>query len=275
MIELGKRQDISSLAALSGETRVFAIVGDPIAQVKSPFAVTQALNALGRNCVVVPIHVTQSDFGDFVRGAGLAKNLDGLIATVPHKFAAYARCTSATDRAHFLRAVNVIRRNPDGTWHGDMFDGQGFVDAMRASGAEPRGKRALLVGAGGAGSAIALALIEAGLSELLVHDIDHARRDQLLARLKSKNGAIVDAGSTDPKGCALVVNATPIGMGLDDPFPLQIDHLTSDMFVGDVITEPAVTPLIQVARRLGCRTQTGAEMFDAQLRSIRDFLIGG
>ncbi|MGB9117227.1 shikimate dehydrogenase family protein [Bradyrhizobium sp.] len=275
MIEPGTRQDIGNLAALSGETRVFAIVGDPIAQVKSPFAVTQALNALGRNCVVVPIHVTQSDFDDFVRGAGLAKNLDGLIATVPHKFAAYAQCTSATDRAHFLRAVNVMRRNPDGTWHGDMFDGQGFVDAMRASGAEPRGKRALLVGAGGAGSAIALALIEAGLSELVVHDVDQARRDELLARLEAKNAAVVDAGSTDPRGCALVVNATPLGMRLDDPFPLQIDHLTSGMFVGDVITEPGVTPLIQAARRLGCRTQIGTEMFDAQLRSIRDFLIGG
>jgi shikimate dehydrogenase len=275
MIEIGTRRDINNYAALSGETRVFAIIGDPIAQVKSPFAVTQALNALGRNCVVVPMHVTQSDFDDFVRGAGLVKNLDGLVITVPHKFAAYAHCSSATKRAHFLRAVNVMRRNPDGAWHGDMFDGHGFVDAMRTSGAEPGGKRALLVGAGGAGSAIALALIDAGLSELMVHDKDQARRDELLARLKAKHGAVVHAGSTDPQGCALVVNATPIGMRRDDPYPLQIDHLTSDMFVGDVITEPAVTPLIQAARQLGCKTQIGAEMFDAQLRSIRDFLIGG
>ena len=123
MIEIGTRRDINNYAALSGETRVFAIIGDPIAQVKSPFAVTQALNALGRNCVVVPMHVTQSDFDDFVRGAGLVKNLDGLVITVPHKFAAYAHCSSATKRAHFLRAVNVMRRNPDGAWHGNMFDG--------------------------------------------------------------------------------------------------------------------------------------------------------
>jgi len=275
MIEPRTRHDLSNLASLSGQTRVFAIVGDPIAQVKSPFAVTQALNALGRNCVVVPLHVAQSDFDDFVRGAGLIKNLDGLIATVPHKFAAYAQCASATNRAHFLHAVNVLRRNPDGTWHGDMIDGQGFVDAMRLSGVEPSGKRALLVGAGGAGSAIALALIEVGLSELLIHDIDHARRDQLSMRLKATYGAVVNVGSPDPLGCALVVNATPIGMSRNDPFPLQIDHLTSDMFVGDVITDPAVTPLIHAARRLGCRTQIGVEMFDAQLQNIRDFLIGG
>jgi shikimate dehydrogenase len=156
-----------------------------------------------------------------------------------------------------------------------MFDGHGFVDAMRASGAEPAGKRALLVGAGGAGSAIALALIDAGLSELVVHDKDQVRRDELLARLKAKHTAVVHAGSPDPQGCAVVVNATPIGMRRDDPYPLQIDHLTSDMFVGDVITEPAVTPLIQAARRLGCKTEIGAEMFDGQLQSIRDFLIGG
>lgn len=274
MIELGARQDCNTYSALSGETRVFAIIGDPIAQVKSPFAVTRALNALGRNSVVVPMHVTQSDFDAFVRGAGLARNLDGLIATVPHKFAAYAHCSSATDRVHFLHAVNVMRRNPDGSWHGDMFDGQGFVDAMRASGVEPKGKRALVVGAGGAGSAIALALIDAGVAELLIHDQDRERRDELVRRLQVKFGAAVHAGSTDPHGCGLVVNATPMGMRREDPCPLQVERLTSDMFVGDVITEPAVTVLIKAARHLSCKTQIGAEMFDAQLHRIRDFLIG-
>ena len=158
MIE-GSSPQGGAYGALSGNTRVVAIVGDPIAQVKSPFAVTRALNALGRNCVVVPMHVAPSDFDMFIQGATVAKNLDGLIATVPHKFAAYAHCVSATGRADFLRAVNVIRRSPDGRWHGDMLDGQGFVNAMRASGFEPEGRRALLVGAGGAGSAIALSLI--------------------------------------------------------------------------------------------------------------------
>ena len=90
MTEAGSERDGDIYAALSGKTRVFVIIGDPVAQVKSPFAVTRALNALGRNCVVVPMHVTPPDFDAFMHGASLAKNLDGLIATAPHKFAASA-----------------------------------------------------------------------------------------------------------------------------------------------------------------------------------------
>ena len=77
---------MKSYAALSGETRVVPIIGDPIAQVKSPADVTEALLERGRNCVVVPIHVTPSDVHDFIRGVSLAKNVDGMIVTVPHKF---------------------------------------------------------------------------------------------------------------------------------------------------------------------------------------------
>lgn len=270
----GKAHDGHVSCSLNGATRVFAIIGDPIVQVKSPPAVTEAMNALGYNGIVVPMHVTPSDFDAFIHGASLAKNLDGLIATVPHKFAAYSHCVSATDRAHFLRAVNVMRRDDAGGWHGDMLDGQGFVDAMRPSGVDPGGKRALVVGAGGAGSAIALALLEAGVTELRVHDQDTGRRDDLTKSLQVRTDAVVRAGSTDPRGCALVVNATPVGMRTDDPYPVQVEHLASEMFVGDVITEPAATPLIEAARRLGCRTQIGAEMFNAQLNRIRDFLIG-
>ncbi|MGA8033167.1 MAG: shikimate dehydrogenase, partial [Casimicrobiaceae bacterium] len=131
-------------ASLSGETRVIAIVGDPIAQVKSPAGVTRALKARGRNAVCVPIHVTSADLEGFIRGVSLAKNFDGIIVTVPHKFAVYHQCATATERAHFLGAVNTLRRNPDGSWHGDQLDGEGFVAGLRAAGCRPEGQRALL-----------------------------------------------------------------------------------------------------------------------------------
>jgi shikimate dehydrogenase len=262
------------IPALNGETRVFFIVGDPIAQVKSPAAVTRAMNALGLNCVLVPMHVAPADFDHFMSGAGLAGNLDGIIATVPHKFAAYSHCATATDRAHFVGSANILRRNLDGGWHGDMSDGQGFVDGIRVAGCMPEGRCALLIGAGGAGSAIAVALVEAGVTELGIHDEDTLRRDGLVERLKNKYGVAVHAGSPDPRGYTLVVNATPVGMRADDPYPVLVDGLTSEMFVGDVITAPAVTPLIAAARRLGCPTQVGGGMYDAQLDLMRDFLLG-
>lgn len=138
---------MDSYATLNGETRVIAIIGDPIAQVKSPAGVTQALNARGRNAVVVPIHVTSADVDEFIRGASLAKNFDGIIVTMPHKFAAYTHCATATDRAHFLETVNTLRRNADGGWHGDQLDGEGFVSSIRAAGCKPEGSRALMAGA--------------------------------------------------------------------------------------------------------------------------------
>lgn len=262
-----------SYAKLSGETRVIAIIGDPIAQVKSPAGVTRALLEHGRNALVIPIHVTTVDLDRFIGGVSLAKNFDGMIVTVPHKFAASRHCASMTERARFLGAVNVLRRNADGTWHGDMVDGLAFVGGIRQAGWKPEGQKALLVGAGGAGSAIALALLEEGVSELAIHDEDIGRRDALLERLHARFAGRVHAGSPDPTGYTLVANATPTGMRDGDPYPVLVDKLTSDMFVGDVITAPAVTPLIVAARTRGCTVQIGGGMFRADQDLMLKFLL--
>lgn len=262
-----------SAATLSGATRVVAIFGDPIAQVKSPAGVTRALNQAGRNCVVIPVHVACADLDAFLRGVTVARNFDGLIATVPHKFAAYTYCASTSERARLLCAVNVMRRNPDHTWHGDMLDGCGFVDGIRTAGCEPRGARALLVGAGGAGSAIALALLDAGVAQLAIHDDAPLRRDALRARLDARFPGRTCQGSPDPTGFDLVVNATPSGMRAGDPVPVDAARLTPNMFVAEVITAPAMTPLLAAARQAGCNTATGGCMFDAVARLMVGFLL--
>ena len=260
-------------ATLSGATRVIAIVGDPISQVKSPAGVTRALNQCGRDCVVIPVHVAAADLDAFMRGAAVARNFDGLIATVPHKFAAYAHCASVSERAHLLGAVNIMRRNADLSWHGDMLDGCGFVDGIRAAGCQLQGARALLVGAGGAGSAIALALLDAGVAQLAIHDDDAQRRDALRARLEARFSGRTCHGSRDPRGFDLVVNATPSGMRAGDRLPVDAARLTRDVFVADVITAPAVTPLLAAAHQTGCNTATGGAMFDAVARLMVRFLL--
>jgi len=148
---------------LDGATRLVAIIGDPIAQVKSLAGVTQSLIDRDRNAIVVPIHVTTADLERFIHGVSLARNLDGIIVAVPHKFDVFRLCATTTERAEFLGAVNVLRRRDDGSWHGDHADGVGFVEGIRTAGCRPEGRRALLAGAGGAGSAIALALLSAGV----------------------------------------------------------------------------------------------------------------
>ena len=254
---------------LSGATRIHFIVGDPIAQVKSPAGVTQALQAQGHNAYVVPAHVAPAKLGAWVDGVSLAQNVDGIIVTVPHKFACFDLCATTSDRAAFLHTVNTMRRNPDGTWHGDMFDGLGFVSALQDNGCQPEGKKALLVGAGGAGSAIAHALVVAGVSELAIFDADTVRRTTLVDRLASLGRCAVTHGSADPTGFDIVLNATPVGMQEADPYPLDADKIASTMFVGCVITAPAITPLIAAARAKGCATMTGAHMF----ARVRDLMV--
>jgi shikimate dehydrogenase len=258
---------------LTGATRLNIIVGDPIAQVKAPGGVTKAFADIHHDGVLVPVQVAPEDLNALLSVADRLKNLDGIVVTVPHKFACFSHCRSVSDRAGFLGAVNIMRRRKDGGWHGDMVDGFGFVGALRNKGYDPRGKRALLVGAGGAGSAIAMALVEADVGELAIHDGDIARRDDLIARLKTLGRATIVAGSSNPAGYDLVGNATPAGMKTDDPLPIDVTNLAPTSFVGCVITVPAVPPLIEAARRLGCPTSTGTDMYNALQGSMLDFLL--
>ena len=260
------------LETLSGATRLHVILGDPIAQVKSPAGLTRSFAARGHDAVVVPLHVGSAEIDAVVAGLSSVRNLDGIIATVPHKFALYAHCATASPRAHLLRSVNILRRAGAGGWHGDMLDGLGFVAAQRAAGCDPAGRRALLVGAGGAGSAIGLALLEAGVAELAIHDADPVRRDALRARLAGSG--LVTIGSDDPAGFDLVANATPSGMRPGDPPPIRLDRLAPGMCVGDVVTMPEITPLLAAAHAIGCRAATGLDMFDASLAPMTDFLLG-
>ena len=261
------------LEQLNGATRVHYIVGDPIAQVKSPAGVTQAYAERGHNAVVVPAHVSHANLAAWLTGVSLMQNVDGIIVTVPHKFASFDLCATASERAAFLKTVNTMRRNADGSWHGDMFDGLGFVEAMRDHGREPKGKRALLVGAGGAGSAIAHALVLSEVATLAIYDESEARRTTLIDRLNGLNIANVIHGSNDPTGYDIVVNATPMGMKEGDPLPVDPAKLTADMFVGCVITAPAISPLIAAARAQGCTTSTGTDMFGRVRDLMVDFLL--
>jgi len=255
---------------LNGATRIHYIVGDPIAQVKSPAGVTRALADLGHNAIVVPAHVAPASLAAWLAGCSLAQNVDGILVTVPHKFACHDLCAGVSERAAFLHAVNVMRRLPDGGWYGDMYDGLAFVAALEEEGCQPAGKKALLVGAGGAGSAIAHALVMAGVRELAICDADATRRSALVRRLAGLELCPVAPGDSDPAGFDLVVNATPMGMAAGDPFPVDVTQLQPGMFAGCVITAPEISPFIAAARDRGCATLTGTQMF----ARVRDLMVG-
>jgi shikimate dehydrogenase len=144
---------------------------------------------------------------------------------------------------------------------------------VRTNGGDPKGKRVLLIGAGGAGSAIALEMVEAGVRELAIHDADSKRRDALIAKLNTHKGANVVVGSTDPTGFDIIANATPAGMNAGDPYPVDVTKFTSAIFVGCVITSPPTSPMIEAARKVGCKTSVGLDMVKAELDMMVDFLV--
>ncbi len=254
----------------NGETRVHLILGDPVGQTKSPCGLTAEFAARGVNAICVPVHVTPAHFDAFVVAAQRAQNIDGLVVTIPHKFAALRHCSEASGRAKFLGAANVLWRVAADRWCGDMTDGAAMVAALQRAGCDPAGRRALLVGAGGAGSAVALALVEAGVAALTVTDVDLKRCGSLVERLAS---VVVQAGSADPAGCDLVLNATPAGMRRGDPLPVDPDRLAPSAVVGDLITRPAMTPLLEAARGRGCTVVTGEDMFAAAAGGLADILL--
>jgi len=260
---------------LSGATRVHFIVGDPIAQVRSPKGVTAALREAGLDALVVPAHVAPDDLAAFFAGITPMRNVDGVIITVPHKFSAAGFCTSLSDEAAFLGAANTLRRTADGGWHGGMFDGTGFVAALGDAGCDLRGKRALLVGAGGAGSAIGHALVMAGVASLAVRDNDAARTASLVDRLATLQRGTVRVAAADvaPESFDVIVNASPMGMRADDPPPVDVSRVPATTFVGDVVTKPPLTPFIEAARARGCRTVTGTQMFSRVCDRMVAFLI--
>ncbi|BAM92629.1 shikimate dehydrogenase [Bradyrhizobium oligotrophicum S58] len=261
------------IPAPTGATRLHIIIGDPIAQVRAPAGVSQAFAERGRDAILVAMQVAPADLPDFISAMTRVKNLDGIVATIPHKFACYRACATATERAQFIGAVNLMRRDTDGGWHGDMVDGLGFVGAAQAKGFDPAGCRALQIGAGGAGSAIALALIDAGVSELAIHDSDAGRRDTLIARLNERGRGRVLVGSPDATGFDMVANATPAGMRPGDPLPVDMATVSSSAYCGCVITRPEVSPFIAEARARGCLTATGTDMYRALERVMVDFLL--
>jgi shikimate dehydrogenase len=252
---------------------LFPIIGDPITYAESPVRFTRTFGERKYNGICVPMHVPADDLDAVMAGLTASRNVDGILVTMPHKFTAFAYCATSSERATMLGVVSVIRRNSDGTWHGDMLDGLAFVKAQGDHGAQTEGARVLLVGAGGAGSAIAIAMLEAGVRELIIHDADESRVATLLELVSDLGRERVRSGPPDPTDCDLVCNATPMGMHDGDPLPVDAALLTSSMFVGDVIAGHGLTRFLQAAKAAGCKTANGGHMVEAAQDVMADFML--
>ena len=259
---------------LSGATRLYGIVGDPIAQVRSPQVYTQRFAADGLDAVLVPLHVPAERFESVMPGLLALANLDGLFVTIPFK----ARMLPLVDRigatARTVGAVNTLRREADGSWTGDMFDGLGLVRGFERKGVRLAGRRVALFGAGGAGSAIACALAEAQVASIDVIDVEARRAEALVARLAPVFPAVAlaRAGQGVPAGVDMIVNASPVGMRPGDGLPGAIGAVTRGTIIGDVVVSSQPTPIIRLAIEHHCPFVDGKDLHAGQVETVLEFL---
>jgi shikimate dehydrogenase len=257
---------------INGATRLYGIIGNPIAQVRSPETFTPAFAASGVNAVMLPIQVLPDAFDLSVRGLMALGNLDGFLVTVPYKARMVAYATRLGDTARTIGAVNALRREADGSWSADIFDGKGFVTGARRKGHVLSGRRAAQFGAGGAGSAIACELVAAGVQSLAIIDIVRERAEKLAEALKRTfPAADVRAAEAVPPGSTMIVNASTVGMKPGDGLPAEIGPVAAGTLIGDVINTDAHSPIIALAAKSGCPYVTGKDMHAGQGEALLAF----
>lgn len=257
---------------INGNTEIIAHIGYPTHTFKSPMIYNPWFEEAGINAVVVPMGCKPENFAPFLKAVFSLENTRGALITMPHKVTVVGLLDEVTPTVRVAGACNAVKKLPDGRLVGDMFDGAGFVRGVRRKGLDLRGKRVLVVGAGGVGSAIAASLAQAGIAAISLFDVNTAGCEALAQRLHDHYPQIkVQTGSNDPAGHDLVVNATPMGMKEGDPLPMDVSRLSPATFVGEVVLRAETTAFLAAAQARGCRTQVGADMLFEQIPAYLEY----
>jgi shikimate dehydrogenase len=257
---------------ISGTTTLVAHLGYPTFAFKAPLIYNPWFEKNDVDAVVVPMGVRSDDYPAFFRSVFTLTNIRGALVTMPHKVTTCDLVDELTPIATVAGAANAVLRREDGVLVGDQFDGAGFVRGVERKGFPLRRKRALVVGSGGVGSAIAASLAGAGVAAIGLFDPNTAASESLGERLSDQYpGLEVSTGSKDPEGYEIVVNATPLGMHDSDPLPLDVDRLAPDTFVGEVVMKETITPFLKAARDRGCPVQVGSDMLYEMIPAYLEF----
>ena len=245
-----------------------AVIGQPIEYSLSPAMHRAAFQALSINACYTAFDVAPERLGEVVQAM---RTLDfrGFNVTIPHKQAVIDLLDECTPAALRIGAVNTVYVR-DGVWIGDNTDGAGYLSSLsRDLKFDARGKRAVILGAGGAARGVADALLGAGIDELWLLNRHRDRAETLARELSHYHAGAITAGTVAdwPKDRVdLLVNTTPVGMeghlGGELPIPEVVLH--EQMTVSDIVYRPLNTPLLEAARRAGAKTHGGLGMLVEQ-----------
>lgn len=255
---------------ISGQTRVYLILGDPVEQVRAPLVFNRLFQEHDVDAVLVPVQVPEKNSVQFVSTVMQQSSIAGLWLTIPHKTSVVPLLRRADRLATVSGAVNAVRRGMDGELDGALFDGLGFVKALDFHQISIAGKCALIVGAGGAGLAIGTALAQRGVEVLHFADIDMGRAEAAAALVSGSFG--IHATVSDSalgKRHDLVVNATPVGLKPTDPLPFDVDQFDGGTVVVDILMPRQPTALMRACATRGITAVDGHEML---IQQIPDYL---
>ena len=256
---------------IKGRTRMFGIVGDPIAQVRSPEMITWEFHRRGIDALLVPLHVPVAEFDTVMPALMRLPNFGGFVLTIPFKTRALAFANHLGLQAQVLGSLNLLVRRSDGSWGGDILDGMGCVAAFQNRNIPIEERRLMIVGLGGAGGAIACAMAARQPARMRLHDLNPQRCafiQSCIARISPTT--VVDIGPPTIEGMDILINASPVGMLEDARLPLEVQALPSDLVVFDAIVMPEQTPLLALAEHCGCTVVRGREMMLGQIPKLVD-----
>ncbi|MGA2522863.1 MAG: shikimate dehydrogenase [Candidatus Bathyarchaeia archaeon] len=251
--------------AVSGKTKVFGVIGDPVEHSLSPVMQNAAFASTKIDSTFLAFNVKSSDVGKAMDGVR-ALGIQGLNVTMPHKTSVISFLDEVDSVAKALKVVNTVK-NENGKLLGFNTDGVGALLAFRENGVELKGKKVMLLGAGGAARAIAFALAEhaaeisilnrsivpaAQLADLIKETFDIKVFAYALSPLTVK-GNLVDAD--------ILINATSVGMKPNDNETLVAPKwLKPDLAVLDIVYNPIETKLAKRAKAAGAKVVSGVEM---------------
>lgn len=257
---------------ISGRTRLYFMLGHPVAQVKTPQIFNAMLADAGVESVVVALNVKPENLAETIHSLKAADNVAGFFVTVPHKVSMMDFADTHLPGSLRTGATNALRRESDGRWTADMFDGVGFVNAFEQKAMSVEGKRIRLYGAGGAGMAIAVSLADAGAVEINFVDPDLEKAQAIAHQLQQHCPSTrFLANARQWQEADVIVNASPVGMADANAMPEALGVLTPDTLVGDVIIRPNDTALISHAKACGCKWIDGADMHSGQMQALMVF----
>lgn len=252
---------------ISGRTQVVGLFGYPVRHTASPVFQNAGFTAAGLDWVYIPFEVHPDNLSCAMEGV-VALGFRGVNLTIPHKQAVVPYLDELSPEAEIIGAVNTIDIR-EGRLKGYNTDGAGFVRSLRdESSVELAGRSVFVMGAGGAGRAVAVQCALDGASEVRICDCDETRSQSVHSlinlQLASQPARFVRCNQQEMRDgvrqCDLFVDATPLGLKLGDSISIDPEWLRPSTFVYDLVYDPPETPLLREARGRGCRTQNGMGM---------------